>query len=395
MKILHTVEFYYPSVGGTQIVVKQLSERLVRLGHMVTVATTYLPERKGAKHNGVKIEEFRVSGNIATGMRGEVERYQKFISDSSFDIITNFAAQQWATDAIITQLDSLHAKKILVPTGFSGLNSSSFKDYYSLMKRWMKEYDMNVFLSNDYRDIRFARENGVTNTTFIPNGASEDEFITQSSSDIRSKLGIPAEHFLVLHVGSHTGIKGHSETVEIFTRARIKNTTLLIVANDFGGGCASSCKRKQLLCNLRYKMSSSGKRLIVTTLSRQDTVAAYLEADLFLFPSNIECSPLVLFECMASRTPFLTTVVGNALEIISWSKGGMALPTYIDARGYSKAELDGSTIMFEELCADWEKRLMMREEGYRAWQQQFTWGKIAKDYEGLYKKMMNVSPVTS
>ena len=33
MKILHTVEFYHPSIGGMQEVVKQLSERLVLLGH--------------------------------------------------------------------------------------------------------------------------------------------------------------------------------------------------------------------------------------------------------------------------------------------------------------------------------------------------------------------------
>ena len=46
MKILHTVEFYHPSVGGMQEVVKQLSERLVRLGHNVTVATSQLKEAR-------------------------------------------------------------------------------------------------------------------------------------------------------------------------------------------------------------------------------------------------------------------------------------------------------------------------------------------------------------
>jgi len=39
MKILHTVESYTPSINGMQQVVKQLSERLVLLGHDVTVAT--------------------------------------------------------------------------------------------------------------------------------------------------------------------------------------------------------------------------------------------------------------------------------------------------------------------------------------------------------------------
>ena len=35
MRILHTVEFYHPSVGGTQTVAQLLSERLAALGHEV------------------------------------------------------------------------------------------------------------------------------------------------------------------------------------------------------------------------------------------------------------------------------------------------------------------------------------------------------------------------
>jgi glycogen synthase len=40
MKILHTVEFYSPSTGGAQEVVKQLSERMAEKGHVVTVILT-------------------------------------------------------------------------------------------------------------------------------------------------------------------------------------------------------------------------------------------------------------------------------------------------------------------------------------------------------------------
>ena len=67
MKILHTVEFYEPFKGGAQEVVKQLSERMVAMGHDVTVATTKLKERKSKNINGVKIEEFDISGNEVRG----------------------------------------------------------------------------------------------------------------------------------------------------------------------------------------------------------------------------------------------------------------------------------------------------------------------------------------
>ena len=62
-------------------------------------------------------------------------------------------------------------------------------------------------------------------------------------------------------------------------------------------------------------------RILILNIDREETVAFYQTADLFLFPSNIECSPIVLFEAMASKTPFLVTDVGNSKEIISWSEG--------------------------------------------------------------------------
>lgn len=388
MKILHTVEFYYPSVGGMQEVVKQLSERIVKLGHDVTVATTRLPERNDLVINGVKIEEFDIKGNLVRGMTGEVERYREFLIDSDFDVIVNFAAQQWATDGTITILEKIKAKKVFVPTGFSGLYSPLYNGYFESMKGWMKQYDMNVFLSDNYRDINFARDNEVEKIIVIPNGASEEEFLAEENIDIRGKLGIPKEHFLILHVGSHTGQKGHAEAIKIFSKARIRNATFLIVANDFGDGCGAACKFKKFFFNGWIKRKFDGKRLAITSLTRPETVAVYKEADLFLFPSNIECSPLVLFECMASRTPFLTTDVGNAAEIIRWSGGGMLLPTTVDENGYSHADIEGFAGMIEEIYRDTEQRREMSEAGFKAWQERFTWGKIARQFEQLYSSMV-------
>jgi glycosyltransferase involved in cell wall biosynthesis len=385
MRILHTVESYYPSIGGMPEVVKQLSERFLKLGHDVTVATSKVSSRREKIINGVKIVEFNVSGNLVNGFKGDVENYQTFLLNSDFDIITNFAAQQWATDIMLQVIDKLKARKVLVPTGFSGLYEPQYRGYFESMKEWMKKYDMNVFLSNDYRDINFARDCGIKKMTVIPNGAGADEFLSEQNIPIRKILGIPESHFLILHVGSHTGIKGHSEAIKIFSRARIKNATFLMVGNDIGQPCAKICKIKKAFFGLSPGHLYDGKRFINTPLSRERTVAAYKAADLFLFPSNIECSPLVLFECMASKTPFMTTDVGNAKEIIGWSDGGVMLSTFKDSKGFSYAEIESSAKLLEELYNKADKRKNMQESGFKAWQEKFTWEKITKDYERLYK----------
>jgi len=420
MKILHTVQMYLPSLGGMQEVVRQLSERLVSRGHEVTVATSYAPERNAKMINGVRIREFNVSGNLVAGMQGEVAAYQKFLLASDFDIITNFAAQQWATDAMLVVLDQIPARKVFVPTGFTALPSFRYRHYFELMKKWMRHYDMTVFLSDDYRDINFARDNRIENYRVIPNGADEKDFLRQSPINIRGKLNIPYDDFLVLHVGSHTGIKGHREAIEIFSRAAIENATFLLVGNH-SGGCHDACSGHASRLNASAQFRAANKKIIVTSLKREETISAFQAADLFLFPSNIECSPVVLFEAAASKTPFLTADVGNAAEIVEWTKGGILLPTYkntftetmlnrfvmtlgrlvghvtfdkcipFDSIGMVKVDVPNSTFDLEKLYRHKERRHLMADAGFASWKERFTWSKIASQYEQLYQTICDTA----
>jgi len=390
MKILHTVELYYPSKGGMQEVVKQISEKLVKTGHDVTVATSKLSYRNSKIISGVNIEEFILSGNLVRGITGDRKKYQNYLLSSDFDIITNFAAQQWTVDLTIEIIDGIKAKKVFVPTGFSGLYMPEYKDYFDQMKEYMEKNDMNVFLSNDYRDINFARDNNIQNIMLIPNGASEDEFLKSSNIDIRKKFNIPQDKFLILHVGSHTTIKGHLEAIKIFNKAKIKNSVFLLVGNNANKSCTYSCKVRALIANLKNSLSKNNKKIIIAPLTREDTVAAYKEADLFLFPSNIECSPIVLFECMASKTPFLTTDVGNAKEIIQWCDGGKLLPTNKSENGYSIAKINESAKILEKLWFNEKERNIMVEKAFKVWKQKFTWEKIALNYEKLYRSLLKL-----
>ena len=392
MKVLHTVEFYRPSVGGAQEVVRQLSERLVCLGHEVTVATSRLPERAFDELNGVKIEEFDVSGNAVRGISGEADRYREFLLGSDYDVIMNYAAQQWTTDLALPLLERIHARKVLVPCGYSGLYLPEYADYFENMRSWLKRYDACVYMSDVYRDIEFARECGADNDVLIPNGAGEDEFGKVSDIDIRRKLGIPSDHLLILHVGSHTGTKGHRDAIRIFKRSGIERATLLIVANESASVCGLRCMLSSMMNSLDPTSRSMDKKVVVTTLKRDETVAAYHTADLFLFPSTIECSPLVLFEAAASRTPFLTTDVGNAEEIIQWTRGGELLPTQKLDNGYVRADVDASASILQRLFSDRKKRDELASSGFGAWQAKFTWEVIVKQYESLYIKLMNKEP---
>ena len=125
-------------------------------------------------------------------------------------------------------------------------------------------------------------------------------------------------------------------------------------------------------------------RITVADLDREAIVAAHHAADLFLFPSNVECSPLVLFEAAATRTPFLATDVGNVAEIARWTGGGEVLPTAFETSGLAHVDVAAGATRLRELWRDPGARERMGQAAHAAWQARFTWETIVADYERLF-----------
>jgi len=501
MRLLFCCEFYFPSVGGVQEVMRQIAERLVRRGHDVTVATTSLENRSVTEHNGVKIAEFGVTGNLVRGMDGEVERYREFVRNFQCDAILIKAAQQWTFDALWPDLRHIAARKVFIPCGFSGLFEPSYVDYFKAMPDVLRKFDHLIFYAENYRDTDFARQHGLTQFSILPNGASEIEFEVPVDTTFRQRHGIPEDSSVLLTVGSLTGVKGHRELLEAFVRLRTKRRHVTFIMNGnpppkpmvvkedgapavIGGGenapevpsrplpvwvrargifaeeglqgirtrivrrsqiWSGRLQRGGLLAGrmqrvlaeegwmgvrvrvlarlgprleksglLRYLPASAreyanplafwiavaqeqtaGKQLIIAAYSRDELVQAYKAADLFVFASNIEYSPLVLFEALAAGTPFLSVPVGNAEEITNWTGGGMICPASKDERGYTRV---APTLLAREIAKAIENPEQLEslgQAGHTAWRERFTWDAIAARYEALLKGTESTSEQAS
>jgi glycosyltransferase involved in cell wall biosynthesis len=381
MKILHTVEFYKPSTGGAQEVARQISEGLVKRGHQVTVATTKLAERSSIIINGVRIEEFAITGNAVRGCSGEIARYQGFLRAGDFDLMMNYAAQQWSTDLVFPILDELPYRKVLAPCGLSALSEPRYESYFRELPSVLRKYDRLIFHSNSGRDVQFARSHEIDQYSVVPNGASLEEFENPDHS-FRARYGIPADRTLLLTVGSHTGAKGHGVTIEAFRRAKIGPATLVVIGNTVGWTrCLTQCRIQAKLTEIA---TFGKKRVLLLDPPRNDVVSAYDSADLFVFGSKIECSPIVLFEAAASHTPFLSSDCGNTAEIAEWTASGKVLQV-TTAHTMAKA--------MEELLADKPKLQSMAESGFRAWKTRFTWENIAAQYEQLYADLVRCAQI--
>lgn len=370
MKILFTVEFYEPKKGGAEEVVRQLAERLVKRGHEVCVATTAVRERIEKTIHGVHIEEFQLAGNSVKGIRGseeEMRRYQDFLVSGGFDVVINYAAQIWCTDLVFPVLERIKGKKVFIPCGYSRLHTPAYKTYFDVLPGYLKQYDRLVYMSANYQDYVFGEQYGCEDrAVLIPNGAGE-EFLKQSL-DFKTKFGI-ATPKMVITVSNHYFAKGHLFVIDAFKRMGRKDATLVIIGERPSGRAWYSCYP---LCKLNAFLNSH--IMVLHDVPREWVVSAYKQADLFLFGSQIECAPLVMYEAFASKAPFVTTAVGNVCdheEILEIVK----TPT-------DMAKV-GNDLLNNEM-----KRRRIGEKAYQSWQAHHTWERIVEQYETMCKKLV-------
>jgi len=299
--------------------------------------------------------------------------------------VMNYAAQQWTTDLTLPILDRLHCGKVLAPCGFSGLRWRSYAAYFESMPRWLATYDHVIFHSSSYRDIDFARRHGIEKLSVVPNGASAEEF-ELPRCDFRRRHGIADDVPLLLTVGSHTTFKGHRLAIEAFQAAATSRAVLVIIGNTFGTPeCLSECRRLARRTALR---SLGRKRVLLLDPPRDQVVSAYHAADLFVFGSNLECSPIVLFEAAASATPFVTSACGNAAEICEWLGGGLVVEGSVTPDGFTSTSVASMTAAIDLVLAN---RDLWRERAARAraaWRHSFTWEILARQYEDVYRRVV-------
>jgi len=428
MKILFCSEFFFPSIGGAQEVVKQLSVRFSKAGHTVEVATTYLDNRKKNYYHGIKINSFRISGNYSNGINGDTSSYINFVLNSNFDLIFIYAAQQWTLDCLIGLLDKVKAKKVFVPCGFSGLYLDQFKNYFTIMPSVLDQFDHLIFHSKNYRDYKFAKNNSKTPVTLIPNAADNNEFKILKNG-FRKKYNISSEEFVLLTVGSLTGSKGHLEVAKSFSLLNSKKNLVLILngnrlnSPDFNINnifnyiicffSANILKKivikyintlkhlfvteksyfselNKLVNDINSGKHGRNKRVILFDLDRSDLISCYFESDLFVFASNIEYSPLVLFEACAAGLPFITVDVGNSVEIVKWTKGGVICPSFQLPNGNTFVSYDVLSKNIDKLISNKSLLISLGKEGRNSWEEKFNWDFVTRYYEKIFYELCNV-----
>lgn len=374
----------------------EIGLRFVMKGHRVSVATSWRADRKQDSVDGMSIHSFKVSGNAVSGMSGEIERYQEFLVGGEFDFLLVMAAQQWTFDAMLPVLDRIRYKKLHIPCGYSGFYLGKYRDYYKDMESHLRKFDQLIYNSTNYRDINFARDRNVPNINVIPAGASELEFMDPDKGRIRETLGIGKDEFIYMSVGAPAYNKGHKEILQAYLLLDVPFASTLVLNGNYETtselGLGSSVKEmgRRILGRSPFNIKRMAarnknpkKRVVFANLKREELIQLFFSADLFLFASHVEYSPLVIFECLAAGLPFLSIPVGNVDEIVDWSGGGVLCAGRKNKGGFSSADPLEFSREMGAISLDRENLHQLSACGRQAWLENFTWAVIADRIEKL------------
>jgi len=321
VKILITVEYYWPKVGGAELVAQRIAEGLQSHGHSVDVATTFCDNRHEYV-NGVRIHPFKIRGNsvkgIREGIRGEIRRYKELITSNVYDVVIQYAAQTWHVDIALQNLDNINAKKVLIPCGYSGLVLPSKKlfyyIYYMKLPSYLKKYDMIVYHSGAYADKAYGDKHQIKKYRIIPNGISFEE-IVQDHVDFKTYYGI-SEQYVLLSVGNHYKLKNHKFIYDAYKKLGRSDVALAMIGGKTFGynSCYKSC----------HDVAKNKRGIyMLTDIPRSHVLSAYNQSDIFVSGSSVECFPVVILEAMAFKLPYVSTNCGSVSELC----GGVIVDT--------------------------------------------------------------------
>jgi len=257
-------------------------------------------------------------GHLFSPHRGTTKQLHLFLSERRWDIIFMHCWQVWSTNCLLDFFanKSRDEKLVLVSHGMS--TDSSFHPFpLNLIRRilWLPYRHLVVpkYLSlitelivlwdhcdNDrFFDHTLASQKDIP-VSVIPNVARYNRRETKRPS-LRFTDEQLAGGFL-LSVGNYSNEKNEFFVLDAYRQSRMTDIPLIFVGHQHNYYLTKLDKlaRKWGLQNVQF----------CTGLVQQELDWLYKHALVFLYGSKTECQPIVILDCLASETPYLSTDVG-------------------------------------------------------------------------------------
>ena len=371
MKILQIPVRFCPSVGGVENYVYYLSKELVKLKQDVLVLCANEPKTKKEEIiNGFKVKRLNYIGKIAN--TNITLKLPLEILKEDFDIIHTHLPTPWSADwsAIISKIKN----KTLILTYHNDIVGNGFANYIAkfynvtMLKLLLSKANVIIITQPGYCGYSPFLKRYKDKISVIPIGVDIERF-----KPSKTEKGENVLFFLSILDKFHR-YKGLNYLLKALTivKEEIQDVKLIV-----GGDGELSGYYKRLADSLGLKADVE----FIGFVSTARIVDCYNNCNVFVLPSisaQQEGFGIVLLEAMACGKPVVATeIVGLAKEIKERNAGKIVMPK--DVKELANAIID---ILQDKKVAE-----EMGVNGRRLVEERYSWEKIAKLINGVYKVM--------
>ena len=299
MRIIQVCPRYYPDIGGVETHVREIAERLVKMGHKVEVVCT--------DPCGVHPKNDSINGISVT-------RFRSFAPHDAFFIAPKMAPYLKTLDAEILHAHGYHAfpalfamlaareKRFIFTPHYHGKGHTPLRNilltFYNPMGRAIFHRANRIICVSEYEKNLITGKFGIPEERFtvIPNGLNLSEF--------KGIIGARNPH-RILHVGRIEQYKGIQYIIDALPELPYFTLTLV------GKG-----PYEHELHQLAVEKDVSDRITWKKDLSRNELLQEYASAGLFISLSSFEAYGITVAEALASGLQVIVNKNGALGEFV-------------------------------------------------------------------------------
>ena len=384
MKILMLTWEYPPRiVGGIARVVHDLSKRLIKDGHEVTVIT-YRDGNVPEYENDKGVEVYRVDNymihpnnfidwimqlnfNMIAKATEVINKEGGFNVIHAHDWLVTYAAKSLKQSFNLPMVATIHATE-------AGRNSGIHDDTQRYINdtEWLLTYEATeVIVNSNYMKGHVQGLFGLPfdKISVIPNGINLNNFTgIDRDYDFRRRFAMDNEK-IILYVGRLVYEKGVQHLISAMPKI-LENyhDSKLVIAGK--GGMIDELKSQVESMGLSNKVYFTGY------LNQKEVQKMYKCADVAVFPSTYEPFGIVALEAMLAGIPTVVSDIGGLNEIVEHGVNGMKSYT---GNPNSIADSVLSLLFDPQLAMNVTKNAKNKVKD------EFNWQKIAQDTHYIYE----------
>lgn len=356
--------------GGIEIVVEELSTRMVKLGHRVTCFNRKGHHVSGSEFDGSQLSEYKgaklkpvwtldkkglaaMTSSLSAAIKAALGKYNVIHFHAEGPCAMLWIPKLFGKRCIATihGIDWQRAK-------WGGFASKYIKFGEKVAAKYADEV---IVLSEGVQ--KYFKDTYGRKTVFIPNGVNRP--VIREAQLIKEKFGLNKDNY-ILFLGRLVPEKGISYLIEAFKQ--INTDKKLVIA----GGSSDT---DGFLCDLK-KITKDDERIIFTGFVQGQLLEElYSNAYVYVLPSDLEGMPLSLLEAMSYGNCCVVSDISECADVVE-DKAVIS----------PKSNVEQLKEKLEDLCDHPEKVQSYKNSASDFICQKYNWDDVVNRTVALYRK---------